>query len=277
MRLKSLCILGLTVLLFPLPSWAEQPPLWEAGLGFSALSLPAYRGSDQQTQLVLPLPYLVYRGENWRIDRSAVRNVWQKGPHHEWDLSLGAAPPVKSRDVHAREGMEDLDPTFEMGVSWKYVFWDEKDKRLSWKVPVRYVLASNFQSVHNAGWVSAPLVVYEQGYQDESKWRLSAQLGAQWATAAHHRYFYNVDASEATGSRPEYHATGGYSGRYLLFSATHRWSDWWFGSFVRVDDLAGASYSDSPLVRQQRNVWFGIGISRIFWHSSEIASSLNTD
>ncbi len=251
-------------------------PLWEAGFGVSALTMPAYRGSDQQTELFLPLPYFVYRGDNFRIDRSAVRNVWQATPRQEWDLSLGAAPPVKSHSVEARQGMKDLDPSFEVGVSWKYLLWEGEDQRLVWKWPVRYVFASNFKRVQSAGWVSAPLLSLEQGYSNEGDWRLGAQLGAQWATAKHHQYFYNVDASEASANRPEYHAHGGYSGAYLLFSATRRWKDWWVGSFVRVDDLNGAAYSGSPLVRENHNLWFGIGISRIFWTSTEMASAASS-
>src|SRR5258708_19369460 len=42
---------------------AEQFPLWEAGLGIGATTLPHYRGSDQSRTWVLPIPYLDYRGE----------------------------------------------------------------------------------------------------------------------------------------------------------------------------------------------------------------------
>ena len=37
-------------------------PLWELGLGVAALRLPDYRGSDQSSTYLLPLPYVVYRG-----------------------------------------------------------------------------------------------------------------------------------------------------------------------------------------------------------------------
>jgi MipA family protein len=258
-------------LLLCVPLVHAEKPLWEAGFGLSALTLPAYKGSDEQTQLLLPTPFLVYRGEHLRIDRSAVRNVWAEGPRHELDLSLGAAPPVKSGEIQAREGMENLDPTFELGLSWKYYFVDANDQRLSWRLPIRHVVASNFQHAHSAGWVAAPVLAYEQGFTDEYSWRLSAQISAAWATSRHHRYFYDVEPEEARPDRPTYQAHGGYNGRYLLLGATRRFNQWWFGSFVRWDDLNDVAYADSPLVRQKQNVWIGISFSRIQWQSSEAA------
>ncbi|MBV1733445.1 MAG: MipA/OmpV family protein, partial [Hydrogenophaga sp.] len=42
---------------------AEEKPLWEAGIGVATVSFPAYRGSDQHHNFLLPSPYFVYRGE----------------------------------------------------------------------------------------------------------------------------------------------------------------------------------------------------------------------
>src|SRR5258708_20480959 len=42
---------------------AEQFPLWDAGFGIGATTLPHYRGSDQSKPSGLPIPYLDFRGE----------------------------------------------------------------------------------------------------------------------------------------------------------------------------------------------------------------------
>ena len=42
---------------------AAERPLWELGVGVGALRLPHYRGSDQSHNFLLPVPYLVYRGQ----------------------------------------------------------------------------------------------------------------------------------------------------------------------------------------------------------------------
>ena len=59
-------------LLSPSALAQTERPLWEAGLGVTALSFPDYRGSDHQRGYLLPLPYLIYRGQVFRADRDGV-------------------------------------------------------------------------------------------------------------------------------------------------------------------------------------------------------------
>jgi outer membrane scaffolding protein for murein synthesis (MipA/OmpV family) len=51
----------------------EEKPLWEASIGVATVSFPAYRGSDQRHNFLLPTPYFVYRGEFLKADREGVR------------------------------------------------------------------------------------------------------------------------------------------------------------------------------------------------------------
>jgi len=53
-------------------SIAEEKPLWELGFGFFALTSPDYRGSDESRDYLLPLPYIIYRGDILRVDRSGI-------------------------------------------------------------------------------------------------------------------------------------------------------------------------------------------------------------
>ena len=50
---------------------AEPLPLWELGAGAAVVSFPDYRGSDRQRSYLLPLPYVVYRGDVLQIDRES--------------------------------------------------------------------------------------------------------------------------------------------------------------------------------------------------------------
>lgn len=43
---------------------AEQLPLWEAGLGVGVVDFADYRGADERSTYVLPLPYFVGLREN---------------------------------------------------------------------------------------------------------------------------------------------------------------------------------------------------------------------
>lgn len=45
---------------------AEQKPLWELGFGLAPITFPNYRGSDEQSAYVLPLPYFIFRGDRFK-------------------------------------------------------------------------------------------------------------------------------------------------------------------------------------------------------------------
>ena len=60
------------------PALADQLPLWELGVGVAAIDFPDYRGADERTSYVLPFPYVVYRGDIFRIDRDGVRGRFFK-------------------------------------------------------------------------------------------------------------------------------------------------------------------------------------------------------
>ena len=65
----ALCILGATLS----SSAPADQPLWELGMGAGGLRLPHYRGSDQSHDLLLPVPFAVYRGEIFRATREGAR------------------------------------------------------------------------------------------------------------------------------------------------------------------------------------------------------------
>src|SRR5512143_2800128 len=74
----------------------ELYPLWELGVGIGGLTLPDYRGSNEQRNLLFPIPYFVYRGEILEVDRERVRGLLFKTERVELDFSLNGSPPVKS-------------------------------------------------------------------------------------------------------------------------------------------------------------------------------------
>jgi MipA family protein len=99
---------------------AQKLLLWEAGLGVAPITFPDYRGADEQSNFVLPLPYFVYRGERLKVDRNGPRGILFDTKRLQLDLSLNASIPVESDDNEARRGMPDIDPTLEIGPVLKY-------------------------------------------------------------------------------------------------------------------------------------------------------------
>ena len=86
--------LWLSALCLPGPVHAGHLPLWELGIGIGTLHTPHYRGSDSEADLLLPFPYVIYRGSFLQIDREeGVRGKLFNNKAVRIDLSLAGNVP----------------------------------------------------------------------------------------------------------------------------------------------------------------------------------------
>ena len=248
--MRSLLVLAL---LWPLATRAELRPEWEFGLGATGFTFPDYRGSDERRNFVLPFPYVIYRGDILRVDRQGVRGVFFESDRVQFDFSASGTPPVDSDRNRAREGMPDLDPTFEIGPRLNVILLrdESRNRALSFRLPVRAVIATDLSYADAQGFTAYPNVTYDARPRFyDYRWRLGLQAGLLYATSRYHRYFYGVDEASATPQRPAYSATGGYSGAALAGSLTRRFQKIWVGAFARYEWLKGTAFESSPLVRR---------------------------
>ena len=239
-------------------------PLWELGLGVAALRLPDYRGSDQSTAYLLPLPYVVYRGEWLRADRDGARALLLKAERVKVDVSAAASAPARSHDNAARSGMPNLPPTVEFGPNVNVELLQSADRRvrLELRLPLRAPVTVQ-RTPHAIGLTFSPnLSVDFKGVG--GGWNVGVLGGPLYADRKYHEYFYGVDAAYVTPQRPAYTARGGYAGWQALAAVSQRFGNTWVGAFVRYDDLRGAVFEASPLVRQDHEVTVGIGVSWVF-------------
>ena len=256
--------------LWPLPGRAEPRPLWEFGLGATALRLPDYRGSDESRGYVYPLPYFVYRGDRLRVDRQGARAVLLESQRVELDFSAFATPPVDSSKNRARQGMPDLDPTVEIGPQLNLTLARDpaNDWRFDLRLPVRGVIATDLRHARQAGYVFYPhLNLNLRPEWFGGKWNVGLQTGPLFATREYHRYFYGIDPQLATPQRPAYEASGGYSGALALATLSRRIGKLWMGGFVRYDSLQGAVFENSPLVKRNHSVMAGFAFAWVFAES----------
>ncbi len=245
---------------------AEERPQWELGAGAAVVSFPDYRGSDHQRTYVLPVPYVVYRGDVLQIDRERIRGLLFKGERVEIDISVNGSVPIRSGNNQARQGMPDLDPTLELGPSLNVLLTEApKQYKLTFKLPVRAVIASDLRTTHDAGFLTHPLLNLDVAGPDA--WKLGFQAGALFGSRRYHAYFYSVDPQYATIGRPAYSAPGGYSGMQFIAAASRRFDNLWVGAFAKYDNVAGAAFDASPLLRRHNNFAAGIGVSWIFARS----------
>lgn len=248
---------------------AEMRPLWEVGAGMAVLNLPNYRGSDARQTTVLPMPYLIYRGEVLRADSDGLRGLLFDSERLEVNVSLNGSLPVNSDDDPVRQGMADLDPAVELGPTVNARLWQSADRRmrLDLRAPVRTAItvASRPEQI---GWLFSPnLLLQIRDPAGHAGWNLGLQAGPYFNDREYNAYFYGVRPAEALAGRPAYDAPSGYSGAQVMLTLTRRFPRWWVGGFLRYDTLVGSVIEDSPLVRQSDAVSVGLALSWVFRES----------
>jgi outer membrane scaffolding protein for murein synthesis (MipA/OmpV family) len=247
---------------------AETGPLWELGLGAGVVRVPHYRGAGQSGTLLLPLPYLVYRGPILKADRDGARALLLA--HGAWELNLSAwlNPPVDSADNRARRGMPHLPATAEVGPNLKLRLLGDRAStaRLTLQLPVRAVVAVQ-RRPRIEGWQAAPHVQWESR-QLLTRWNFAVQTGPVWADRSLNQWIYGVDSAYAEPDRPAFAARGGYAGWTSIATLTRRFDRWWVGAYLRSDLMQGAVFADSPLLERRHTLAGGIGIARVIAQSA---------
>lgn len=251
------------------PAVAEEP-LWELGAGLGAAYFPDYRGADEGRSYVLPVPYLVYRGERLRVDRRGVRGELLERRNLSLGVSANLGPPAESERNAARAGMPDLDSTVEVGPSLNLRLFENapRDRVLELRLPLRAVVATDLSRADHVGWVFLPHLAYDmRDFGPGGGWSAGLSLGPIFASNEYHDYYYAVRPEFETAARPAYDARGGYSGLSAGLTVSKRYRSYWVGAFVRYDNLRGAVFDDSPLVRANHAVIAGFAVSRILARS----------
>ena len=250
-------------------------PLWELGIGVAALSLPDYRGSDQSSAYLLPLPYVVYRGTFLKADRDGTRALLLDSQRVKVDVSVAASTPARSRDNVARQGMPNLPGTFEIGPNVNITLLGSADQkpRLELRLPLRAAITLQ-RSPKSVGATFSPHLNLDLA-EVAGGWNVGLLIGPQFGDRRYHQQYYGVDAAYATPQRPAYSARGGYAGWDAIAATSLRFGNMWVGAFVRYDNLRGAAFEDSPLVRRTSGVTAGLGVSWVLGTSSELVDSPN--
>jgi outer membrane protein len=246
-------------------------PLWEVGVFGVAGRLPHYRGSDEYQVYVLPLPFLIYRGEVVEADRDGARSIFWKRSWGELDFSFYGNPPVVNDD--AREGMPDLDPLVEAGPAWRlYLHRGQPTPDIYLLAAVRGVVSISMNDLRPSyEGLRGVLGLYLKDYQlsRESPWKFGGSVGMDVADDTYNSYFYDVSDEQARPGRAAYRSSSGYGGfclsGYVVRKLTRALS---WSVYARWDNINGAVYADSPLVRENNNVVLGTALAWTLAESS---------
>lgn len=249
---------------------AEERPLWEIGAGVAAFSFPMYRGSDQTNNFLMPVPHFTYHGDFLKADRQGIRGSLFDSDRVDLTVSLALSPPVASEDIKARNGMSDLKATFEIGPELDFTFWRSENRARFVKLLMPLRAAFTVEgSPKDIGWVFHPKLNMDiTDLPGLPGWNLGTLAGPLFGDKRQHAYYYSVAPQFATATRPAYEAQAGYAGMQYLVALSKRFPKYWVGSFVRYDNLTGATFEDSPLVRQKDYFAAGVAITWILGESS---------
>ena len=249
---------------------AGEKPLWEIGAGVSALTLPAYRGSDQTNNFILPIPFFTYHGDFFKADRHGIRGSFFDTDRVDLTVSLALSPPMGSKDIPIRTGMPDLKATFEVGPQVDLTLWRSENRArfLKLLMPLRAALTVE-GSPEGVGWVFSPtLNVDITDLPGMPGWNLGLLAGPLFGSQRQNAYYYSVAPQYATPARPTYEAPSGYAGMHYTMGMSKRFPNFWLGAFLRYGNLSGARFEDSPLVVQKDTLGAGVALSWIFGESS---------
>lgn len=239
----------------------KELPLWEFGMAGGVAVTPAYPGSSEHLTRGLALPFFIYRGEVFRVDRGGVgaRVVHQRDL--EVDVGFSASLPASSKDIAARTGMEDLGTLVEFGPRLKYVVArPTPDSRVRIELPLRTVLEFD-NGVRGQGAAFEPQISYETRSPTAGLgWGVSASL--VFGDKQLNQYFYSVPARYATVNRPAFDAQAGLiTTRLGLNVSKEVSSDLRIFVAARYDSYAGAQNAGSPLMQSANSATLGLGLT----------------
>ena len=264
-------IFTLVLLILVTSSYADEfiqadEPKWELGAGIGVISLPHYRGSDQRSEYAAPIPYIRYNGKRLKVDKEGGHFYFYNSEDIKFDISTAFSFPVDSDDNRARQGMENLNPVVELGPRLQFNLYQSDDKNLRFRFALPLREAYDLSDLKSIGWVFSP---YLQLRYFNTGWETAASVGPVWANKDYHDYFYKVAPQYATADRPTYNPKAGYSGSRLTFTISKRFDDVFLGLFARYDNLNGAIFIDSPLVKQKDSFMVGVALSWVFKKSKK--------
>ena len=245
----------------------EKSGKLEVGALFVGQVLNEYRGSKATDFQALPVPFVFYTGDILKVDRSGARLEFFNNDRFEFKLSGSGALSGGGEDSARREGMPELDTTFELGPSFN-INLTGKDFSEGWQLdfPVRAVVSVDGIDLTHRGFTFNPKFEYK--FKPVWGWNPKAQVGATYGSREYHEYYYDVDAQFVTENRPAFESDAGFSGYFFRASLRKRTKSFFYGVSLRYDNLNDAEFIDSPLVETRNYFALSFAIAYIFWTPS---------
>ena len=110
------------------------------------------------------------------------------------------------------------------------------------------------------------------------KLRFGLNAGIDFTDSRLNSYFYDVSREYTTPEREYYESDSGYAGFSLSgFLQKTLSKNFSLGGYLRLDNISGAVFEDSPLVRSKNNIVIGCALSWKIIESKHRLISSNND
>ncbi len=259
-------------LAFPSPALYADKPLWELGIGLVAFNQSHYLGAAQSHNLLLPFPYIVYRGEKVEAENGRVKGLLFNSDKLEIDVSLGGSLPVNSNDNRLREGMPDLNPILEIGPSVKWKLLNRDNQQWQLELPLRWAHSIDGSDIEQQGWISTPQLSFSHE-TEMNRWRFS--MGAVYGNQQFQDYFYKVAPEHASAQRPEFQSSNGLMAYRSTLSYEKRIKDIVIGAYAAYYDMSDSASRNSPLLADKGNISVALRIAWVLRKSKKMVKARN--
>lgn len=244
----------------------KKLPLFELGLATVLVYSADYPASDEMSPRHIVVPTFAYRGDNIRNDRRGSRARFFRSKNWLIDLGTGLSLPINSDNNKAREGMDDLGFVLELGPRLIYTLFEDEQQSLIFLFPYRFAIATDFSFTKDNGTRTNPEIEYTRALNSNFRMRLGIEMN--YASEKYNDYIYEVDSSDATGTRPEYDAKEGYLGHSITAALVYmgqRFTAFAGFSYNRFDHSAN---QDSPLYRIKEGSGVAFGFNYFYYKSN---------
>ena len=236
-------------------------PLWEVGGFAGSLTSPAYPASTERLNRNLVLPYFIYRGERFSVDRDGIDARLRLSPDYELDLGVSGSFPAMSDGISVRQGMPDMGTLLEFGPRLKVKLPSPgPGMRLGLDLPLREVFEVS-GGTRGQGLVFEPSMALDMANVGGG-WSMTAKFGLIWGDQQINQYFYGVAPAYATALRPAFEAQSGLmSARASLSASKSLNPDVRLFGYARMDYFGLSANTASPLHLQNSSPSMGLGLT----------------
>ncbi len=253
---------------FEKPKDQLELPLFELGVVTVSAWAPDYPGASEGRLVVIPAPAFLYRGDFFKADdRGGIRGSFFDNEDMEISVSFGGNLPSSSGENKAREGMSSLGLILQIGPRFRYYLLQDKKRELYFDLPLRpgVAIGSSWRAWRGTGFMTSPEVGYEHRW---SRYRGFVSVSVNIASYELHKYFYNVNSSEATPERSEFHPRSGYFSTSLFTGLSIDWTPK-LRTFLggQIMSFSGNVNKKSPLLKEQTNFTAAFGLVYMMYES----------